>query len=185
MRIADAPELVGRFWFSVTDLRSVKFRYQFDRVALEKAIAWFKKRNNDTLGAYFGLSLLLVQDANDAIFGEQTFETQLESVDERTKIVKFEKLPHFSQGQQGFFVAESQLYSADAMACIDVVTTEWLSLQINCPLQHREKMDEGLRSAANDIKKMFVEHQFKYEKDLRSMNNALDRLKESKIGFKM
>lgn len=182
LKIMGSEELIGRYWYSLSNVKNATFRYQFDREVIVRAIAWLKSLGPGTTSPYQCLTLLITEEANDAVFGEQKFESHPSQIDDSTVVLAFNKLPHLRMGQVEFWVAEHDLYGETSMACIDVVTTAKISLQLNCPVSKYKPFQYALEAAADDVKSIFLKNYGKYEKDLRLMSNTLDRLRMGASG---
>lgn len=175
LRIAGRESLIGRYWFSVTDLSRNRFRYHFDRQAIEKAIAWFKDHPESRVCGFYGLTSLILEEPDDGVFAAAEFNTHPVKVDQTTVLLRLSNLPHV-QHRLEFAVAERDIYGEDEMACIDIVTQDGVSLQLNCPASGYSEYQYAMESAAEDIKQRFILHRKKHRRDLRAMDKALTRL---------
>jgi hypothetical protein len=171
LKLTNSQDFIGRYWFSISTLKTNRFRYHLDRKAIESAIDWFKSQKTDICGLHAIVSLIL-EEPEDGIFASKDLFTDPQKVDDKTFILQFSKLPHI-RDRADFASAEHELYASDKMACIELVTTNDLSLQLNCPHEEFQHYQAALDSASADIKSMFLEHQSKHEKDLRQMETAL------------
>jgi hypothetical protein len=183
LRIIGNDSLIGRYWFSVTDMHTKRFRYQFDRQSLERGIQWFKQNGPDarTCGLY-GLTSLILEEPDDGVFAADTLGTQPRILEDDTVILKLARLPHIRDRLE-FAISERQLFSDDEMACLDVVTLDEVSLQLNCPASNYQAYAFALQSAARDISSQFTSNHKRHQKDLREMDKTLKRLRSTSSGW--
>lgn len=182
LRMLGRGTLVGRYWLSITLIRNLRFRYQFDRTTIENAIERFKRLRSRTVSAFQGLAVLIAEDAFDTVFGPPPAGTGKQVLEDGTVLLDFAVLPHYKTGQLPFWIAERELFGEKTMACIDLVTVDDISLQLNCPASEYRQYRDALEAAAGDIRTMFSKNRRAYTRDLQRMTKALERLRNSPAG---
>jgi len=184
LSVNNRQSLIGRYWFSITNLKTNQFRYQFGETTIRAGATWLKSLPGAKISAYQALSVLIVEDAFDAVFGaDQLPVPPPVQFDHRTVILRLNQLPHMFTGQVDFGMAEHHIYNEAEMACIDVVTNNDVSLQLNCPASEFLEVREVLDTIVVDIVRLFEGDYRRYQRDLRKMSGHLDGLRAAGGGW--
>ncbi len=170
---------VNRYWLSLTDIKNVRFRYQFNADTIRAASKWLKQRDHAYVSPYHGLSLLIAQEAHDAVFAGGPDITSVDTAPISTVFLRISRLPHIQDGLIEFAHVESELYQEDQMACIELLTAKNRSLQLNCPAAIYPVCSEVIARSSDDIARLFSEALAKHDRDLREMQKRLTKVSEN------
>ncbi len=130
-------QLVERAWFTVTDARTAKFQYFFDRVRVTQAIKILVEAQFYEFSPFELVVCLLADEATD------TFWHLRQNFDYKSAFASL----HFSEltsqiTESTHWQAEKALYQEADLAAREICQCAGESLLINCPLEIAADMEE-------------------------------------------
>ncbi|HEX5923670.1 MAG TPA: bacterial transcriptional activator domain-containing protein [Baekduia sp.] len=163
LRINDAEHVVGRYWFSVTDLPATTFRYHVDPAGVHAAIEHLKGYRTSTLPVWLAVTSLILDEVPDGVFGAENScrivhvegDTTVMRFDAPVTLLRFENSPSLGINTQ-FWLSERVLYASDEIAAIDIATADDLTLQANCPVEHASPLAVAIEAVRDDLQLAFL-----------------------------
>ncbi|HWO48016.1 MAG TPA: hypothetical protein VNM41_08140 [Solirubrobacterales bacterium] len=172
----DIP-LKDRFWFSVTDLDRLTFRYHFSRENLASTVEWLRRNQDHFLSPCAAATLLITEDVADGVIGvpETTRTTQY---DENTVIVEFAGLPTLGVNT-AFWVAERTLFENEALAAIHVHEIDGRAVELNCAADSVEVFATIIGNCREDLVNVVGRSYEDFKRQQRKLHDAVERARSS------
>jgi hypothetical protein len=178
LRVAGNEECVGRYWFSLTNLKSETFHYAFGDEGLRKAITWLKEHQTSIISPCSAATLLIIEEVVDAVFALPDAPDVVRLSADET-ILEFAELPTLGESTD-FWIAEHALYGSRSIVALDVARVGDVVLQANCPPDIREMLKAAIVGVQDDLSTLFTRQYGEYVADQKRLTRALRKARESK-----
>jgi hypothetical protein len=178
LRLEGRDALLGRYWFSITNLATTTFHYQFGDDVLRRAISWLKTHPSAALSPCSAATLLIIHEVLDGVFGAGMPSTVVSQTPDYA-VLQFEALPTLGTNTD-YWIAERALYGSEALAAIDVARVLNYVLQANCPVASGTELQAALEPVRSDLQLVFTREHDAYLRDHRRLEKALFSLRASK-----
>jgi hypothetical protein len=171
------PALRDRFWFSITDLDRMKFRYHFSRENLASTVAWLRANQDQFVSPCAAATLLITQDVADGVIGVPA-PTKSTQYNDTTLIVEFTALPTLGV-DTAYWVAERSLFESDALAAIHILTIDDRAFELNCPAEAVSAFAAVIDECREDLVQVVQAQYADFLRDQRKLHEAVERAKSS------
>ncbi len=166
-----------RFWFSITDLDRMKFRYHFSRENLASTVAWLSDNQDQFVSPCAAATLLITEDVADGVIGVPS-PTKSTQYDDNTLIVEFAALPTLGVNT-AFWVAERNLFESNALAAIHILTIDDRAFELNCPAEAVGTFTAVIDECRQDLVQVVRAQYADFLRDQRKLHDAVERAKSS------
>jgi hypothetical protein len=171
------PHLRDRFWFSVTDLSGMKFRYHFSRENLASTVAWLTANQDELVSPCAAATLLITEDVSDGVIGIPA-PKNTHRYDDSTLIVDFTALPTLGVNT-AFWVAEHTLFESRALAAVHLVDIADRAFELNCPADVVAAFTEVIDGCRDDLVHVVTEQYSAFVRQQRKLYEAVERATHS------
>lgn len=151
LKVHGREVLCDRFWISISSLSQVQFRYHFSADNLRNASDWFRTRQHALVSPCEALTLLISEDAPDAILAPSQPRVSSLSFDPLTHVIEFDHLPSLGS-QTSFWLAERELFGSHSLGATNIANIEGMAFEVNYPAEVVAEIQPVIDGARDDLK---------------------------------